>query len=172
MPNPSPPHTLVLARGDAASDRVLDWSRRNRVNPGVVARYAGDLTPGELAWHAGAKTPALLVNDGGKLAWVQGEQAVKDALWRLHLAASKPKPLITAYVSKTCGACQKFLNMLTMSPRLLAQTEIRTLEDDPKAVLEMHDLGAVRTPAIIVQTPQGPELATGAAALQRLIALS
>jgi hypothetical protein len=165
---------LVIGRSDAASERVLDWSRRNKiVAKDVTPRYAGDLKTGELSWHAGAAVPALLYQGKTGWTWASGEQPVKDALWRLHQEAIKPPAVMTAYVSRNCGACAKFLAMLTKSPSLLAKTDLRILEDDPKSVLEMHDLGAVKTPAIVIRSPDGrSEVFQGASAMQRMIALS
>jgi hypothetical protein len=59
--------------------------------------------------------------------------------------------------------------MLMASPSLLARTEIKVLEADPRNVLEMHDLGAYMTPAIVIHTAQGPRLFQGPAAAQALI---
>lgn len=80
--------------------------------------------------------------------------------------------MFVAYISRTCGACQRLLHMVAASPKLLAAVDLRTLEDDPRWVLEMHDLGMMRTPSLAEWDPTGARVVgtyQGAAAYQRLI---
>lgn len=68
-----------------------------------------------------------------------------------------PSPPATAivYVSRKCGACGKFLAMMSSSKKLLMAVEPRILEGNPRAILEMHELGAIKTPTMVVFGPNG-----------------
>lgn len=60
-----------------------------------------------------------------------------------------------AYVSRNCGACARFLRLLSSSPKLLMATEIKIIEGNPQALLEMHELGARKTPTLVAYTKDG-----------------
>lgn len=68
-----------------------------------------------------------------------------------------PNPPATAivYVSRKCGACGKFLQMMAGNKKLLMAVEPRILEGNPRAILEMHELGAIKTPTMVVFHPNG-----------------
>jgi len=155
---------LILGRNDPTSARVFDWATRNKLTGAVAVRYADTLKPGEYNWRAGAQIPALLTQRGGAPAWVSGEQAIKDAIWA---ARQPPVSPMVAYVSRTCGACQKFLMMLASSEKLLRDTDIKILDDSPENILAMHDFGITATPGLVVNdAPGGRKVLSGPAASQ------
>jgi hypothetical protein len=162
------PATLVLSRNDPASARITDWMTRNRVANIAAVRYVEDLKPGELNWNATAATPQLLIQQNGAWVWIKGEDAIRQALW----AVFTRKPKIIAYVSSTCGACQRMLGFLAASPRLLADTDIRDIDKNPRYVIEMHDLKAFATPTVVENTPQGVKVLQGPSAVMRVIELA
>lgn len=76
---------------------------------------------------------------------------------------------LKVYVQKSCGACAKFLQLLASSPRLLAQTDIVTIEGNPRALLEMQELGAYKTPTLVVTRNGQRSVYQGPAAVNALI---
>jgi len=77
------------------------------------------------------------------------------------------------YVSRTCGACGKLLQLLVQMPRVLAATDIRILDGNERAQLEAHELGIRMTPALVVATPDGRRMVyQGPQASQALVAMA
>jgi hypothetical protein len=168
MANPKP--VLVLSRSDAASGRLADWLQRNGVTGVVDVRYAEDQAPGNgLGWSATSRAPQLLAWGPQGWAWTSGEQAIRDRVWAARPGAAPPRPTMTAYVSRSCGACQRFLMMLAASEKLLRAVDIKVLEDDQRNVLAMHDAGAQLTPTLVVDGPSGRRVYQGPQASQYLI---
>lgn len=81
---------------------------------------------------------------------------------------------MVAYVSGSCGACARFLSMVAASPKLLAATDIRKVDNNPQAILEMHSLGALKTPTLVVldQYNRPTAVYQGAQASQALISMA
>ncbi len=162
---------LVLRRGDAASTRIADWLKRNSVTSARVYYDRDAISDPEMLriitaeFRGDAAVPQLRT----QTAWVQGEQAIKDALWQ---AQQTPKEDLIAYVSRTCAACQTFLRLLSSQPKLLARTHLREIEKDPRWVLEMHDMKAFKTPTLVMNTAQGKQIFQGQQALMKLVELS
>jgi len=60
-----------------------------------------------------------------------------------------PPPSYAMYVSAHCGACARALQLIASSPKLLQAIEIRQLEGNPRYKLDVHDLGARKTPVLV-----------------------
>lgn len=160
---------LVLRRGEQVTDRLADWIRRNQVTSARVY-YVGDATtdPEVLqfiteAWRITALTPNLFIDN----TWVRNEQAIKDALWK-----AQQGPSITAYLQHGCGACGRVKRMIESSRKLQALIRVKYINDDKRALLEMHDNRMLATPAMLEQTPQGPKTYGPNQMMLRLIEMS
>ncbi len=77
-----------------------------------------------------------------------------------------------AYVSSHCGACAKFLSMIQATPELLATVDLKFIDQNPAAILEMKDFGANKTPTLVVYDQSGrPKVYQATAALAQLMQL-
>ena len=152
------------------------WSQRavadaTRFGLGGRVVMASMDQPANRAWFkglGGSVTPTLIVvNPSGSMGRIEGYPGV-SAQFQAWAGAVRPAGQVAAgpaktlqapqyaiYVSSTCGACAKALQMIGTSPTLLQKIEVRKLDGNPKAILEMHDLGATRTPALVALDPAG-----------------
>jgi len=89
------------------------------------------------------------------------------------IKAPAPPAKAVVYVSRTCGACGKFLAMMSSNHKLLMAVEPRILDNNPQAILEVHELGATKTPIMVVFGPNGQKsMYQGVAATQALIKMA
>ena len=67
-------------------------------------------------------------------------------------------PSVAAYVSKSCGACARFLSLVASSEKLLRLVDVKIIDGNPKVLLEMHEMGAIKTPTLVIngKAYQGP----------------
>lgn len=60
-----------------------------------------------------------------------------------------------AYVREGCNGCQQFVRYLASSPALLVRVDLRWIDRDERALLDMLELGVQAMPVFVVPQPQG-----------------
>lgn len=172
--------TLYVSPSDTASQQLLREAGARGLLRGVTVRSLGN--PESRAWlvrHVGefSSPLVLLVRSPAPRLVATLPQIVSELQSFAGLAAGigagpvHGAPAAIAYVSRTCGACQQFLQLLASSPALLQRVEVRAIEDDPRHFLAMQELGAYMTPTLVVHGPSGRMTYSGPSASQALIAM-
>lgn len=111
----------------------------------------------------GKVTPTLIVAGPAGSSKAETYGSVLAAMQRLagqtrpagqvsHAAAGggvQHAPVYAMYVTASCGACAKALQLVASSEKLLRAIEIRKIDGNPQYMLDVHSIGAMRTPILV-----------------------
>lgn len=111
-----------------------------------------------------ARVEVVTVRPAAGLSSVRSENPAAQA----RVVGPAALPSVAAYVSKSCGACARFLSLVASSEKLLRLVNVKIIDGNPKVLLEMHEMGALKTPTLVVNG----KAYSGPAATSALIALA
>lgn len=162
---------LVTASQCPWSRKAVSYANQLGLAAGIQMASADDVATNRWFRAApinGSVTPTLLVREGANFRKIEGYPAVSQALYAQAGGRPMPAGQVTStspaqkppsapsyaiYVTGSCGACARALQLISSTPSLLKAIEVRNMDGSTdkslKYRLDVHGVGASQTPVIL-----------------------